>query len=105
MEERINRLFCWDLHKAELNLKKHGITFERATEVFTDPNVISQIERIENGEERWQSVGMVEGLYILLVAHTVLSFDDDGNYFEKIRIISARKADKKERKAYANGHF
>lgn len=99
------QLFSWDLHKAEQNLKKHGVTFETATKVFFDPNVISRIDRIENGEQRWQSIGLVDGFYILLVAHTVLSMNVDGNYVEEIRIISARRADKKERKAYDNGHF
>ena len=54
-------------------------------------------DRIENGEQRWQTIGMVDGHLVLLVAHTV-GADDDGT--EVIGIISARKADQKERKRY-----
>ena len=52
---------------------------------------------IENGEARWQTIGIVEGFLVLLVAHTV-NEDEDGT--EVIRIISARRADRKERKSY-----
>ena len=55
-------------------------------------------DRIENGERRWQTLGMVDGcLLMLLVAHTV---QDDGDGTEVIRIISARRAEPKERKRY-----
>jgi uncharacterized DUF497 family protein len=53
--------------------------------------------RIENGEYRWQTLGMVDGQMVFFVAHTV-SGDDSGA--EIIRIISARKADPKERRRY-----
>ena len=99
------QVFTWDPQKAESNIRKHGIDFETAVGIFTDPNVISMLERIENGEERWQSVGMTEGLQILLVAHTIMMQDDAGDYVEQIRVISARKADRTERKAYDNGYF
>jgi uncharacterized DUF497 family protein len=47
-------------------------------------------DRIENGEERWQAIGVVEGLFMLVVAHTVREQDD----LEAIRIISARRANR-----------
>jgi hypothetical protein len=53
-------------------------------------------DRIENGEYRWQSIGLIGDCLILLVAHTVE--ESDGS--EEIRIISARRADSKERKRY-----
>jgi len=53
-------------------------------------------DRIENGEERWQTIGVVDGIVMLLVAHTVREQDD----IEVIRIISARRADRKERRRY-----
>ena len=53
-------------------------------------------DRIENGEERWQTIGVVDGIVMLLVAHTVREQDD----VEVIRIISARRADRKERRRY-----
>jgi uncharacterized DUF497 family protein len=88
--------FSWDEHKAEVNLKKHGVTFEDATLVFYDAYAIFQQDRFENGEYRWQAIGLVHGQTVLLVAHTVQ--DHDG--IDHIRIISARQAVNKERKQY-----
>ena len=53
--------------------------------------------RIENGERRWQTLGIVEGYLLLLVAHTVRDSEDNT---EVIRIISARRAEPKERVRY-----
>jgi uncharacterized protein len=91
-------LFEWDPAKAEANLKKHGVAFEDAVRVFADPARVSDVERIENGEARWQSIGMVDGIRLLLVARTW--HDDSG--VEIIRIISARKAERHERRRYEN---
>ncbi|MNT68092.1 hypothetical protein D3C72_2062900 [compost metagenome] len=63
------------------------------------------IERIDGGEERWQTIGMVGGCLILLVAHTTREVDVDGDSIEIIRIISARKADVKERGKYEAKKF
>ena len=92
----MNISFEWDEAKAQVNLKKHHVSFEIAAHVFLDPLALAYQERIENGEQRWQTLGMVDGCLLLLVAHAV-SRDEDT---EVIRIISARKADKKERKNY-----
>lgn len=90
--------FEWDEAKAALNLRKHGVSFEDAALVFDDPLVISRQDRIEHGEPRWQSVGMV-GAALLLVAHTVrLEESPAGQTVEVIRIISARHLDRKERR-------
>ena len=89
--------FAWDTAKAASNVRKHGISFEIATRVFADPFSIAVQDRVENGEDRWQTLGMVEGYLLLIVAHTVR--DDDGGA-EIIRIISARRADSTERKRY-----
>jgi len=89
--------FEWDAVKAASNLSKHKVSFETATRIFADPFLLTQQDRIENGEQRWQSIGMVDGQVVLLVAHTV-GEDDDG--IEVLRIISARRADPKERKRY-----
>ena len=89
--------FDWDTTKAKLNLSKHRVNFETAIRVFADPLALVAQDRFEHGEQRWQTIGMVEGYLILLVAHTVI--DADGGV-EVIRIISARKADPKERKRY-----
>ncbi len=88
--------FEWDPKKNERNLAKHRISFELASHVFEDPNQLVVQDRFENGEERWQTLGMVNGSLILIVAHTIM--DDDGD--EVIRIISARKAERHERERY-----
>lgn len=93
--------FEWDPAKASTNLHKHQVSFETAIRVFADPFAITNQDRIENGEQRWQTLGIVEGYLLLLVAHTVRD-DEDGT--EVIRIISARRADKKERKLYEQGN-
>jgi uncharacterized DUF497 family protein len=89
--------FEWDADKAVSNLAKHRVSFETATRVFADPFLLMQQDRIENGEHRWQTIGMVDGHLLLLVAHTVFD-DDDGT--EVLRIISARRAEPKERKRF-----
>jgi len=92
--------FTWDDAKNRSNQQKHdGIAFEEAAHVFLDPFHLSRHDRIEEGEERWQTLGVVHGVTILLVAHTITD-DDDGEPVEEIRIISARRATPKERKYY-----
>jgi uncharacterized DUF497 family protein len=91
--------FEWDNTKAASNLHKHGVSFEDAIAAFADPFAMMTQDRIEGGEQRWQTLGMVGGYLVLLVAHTV-GEEDDG--IEIIRIISARAADRKERKRYEN---
>ncbi len=84
--------FEWDENKAKSNRVKHGIRFEDAVLLFDDPQHLSQQERIENGEYRY-------GIVVILVAHTIRF--ESGN--EIIRIISARKTDRKERNRYEHG--
>ncbi|BBJ64648.1 BrnT family toxin [Enterobacter asburiae] len=91
--------FEWDTNKAKSNLIKHGIRFEEAVLVFDDPYHLSLQDRHENGEFRWQTIGLVHGLIVIMVAHTVRFESGD----EVIRIISARKADRKERSRYEHG--
>jgi uncharacterized protein len=67
-----------------------------ARRVFEDPNHLSTQDRHENGEERWQTLGLVGPVAIFLVAHTI----EDGNGEEVVRIVSARKANKTERRRY-----
>lgn len=64
--------------------------------VFDDPFAISEQDRVVNDELRWQTVGMFEGRAILTVAWTTWEEDTD----DVVRIISARRATKKERIAY-----
>ena len=67
---------------------------------FADPFALTEQDRIEGGERRWRTLGMVEGRALLLVAHTFRDEDQDGEAIEIIRIISARVADRRERRRY-----
>jgi len=89
--------FEWDAAKAQSNVRKHGVRFETASRVFLDPFAVVEQDRYENGEYRWQTLGLVDGCLLLLVAHTVRDAQDGA---EVIRLISARRAEPKERKRY-----
>lgn len=96
----MERYFEWDDTKADINFRKHGIRFEEAALAFDDPLSLSEQDRIENGEQRWKTIGMAGGCLLLLVAHT-MRLEDEG--IEVIRIISARRVDLKERRRYEHG--
>lgn len=90
--------FEWSERKNQLNLKKHGVSFESALYVFHDPYVLSaQDERFNYNEERWQSIGLVNNV-ALYVAYTVKG--ESGYEEEIIRIISARVATARETYRY-----
>jgi uncharacterized DUF497 family protein len=89
-------IFAWDENKNRINRRKHGVSFEAAARVFEDPRAASYIERVVEGQERWHTIGLAGGMTVLLVVHTV----EEDNGEEKIRIISARKADPSERTLY-----
>jgi uncharacterized DUF497 family protein len=92
--------FEWDITKAESNYRKHGVRFEVAIRVFEDPAALYEQDRIEEGEERWQVIGRIDDGQLLLVAHTLHELDEDGVLTEIIRVISARRAEQKERRRY-----
>ena len=89
--------FEWDEAKNRSNKKKHGIDFETAQLIFDDPHCISFVERVSNGEERWHAIGSIENIIVIVVVHTYREEAFD----EVIRIISARRATRHERKLYA----
>lgn len=89
--------FEWDPVKDRANRRKHGVTFEIARYVFDDPDAFMDHDRIEGGERRWQTIGLVNGTLLPFVAHTVELERADA---ETIRIISARRTDAKERQRY-----
>lgn len=93
-------MFSWDDAKDESNQRKHGVSFAAAKLVFDDPLHVTRHDRIEHGEQRWQTVGLAGGVALLLVAHTWREADSG---VEHIRIISARRATKLERKVYEQG--
>jgi uncharacterized DUF497 family protein len=88
--------FEWDDRKNASNFKKHRISFETAALVFDDPLHTTTQDRDVDGEERWQTVGLVDEVLLLLVAHTLEDVDED----ETVRIISARKATPQERRRH-----
>ncbi len=83
--------FEWDPRKRALNLRKHGIAFEDAIELFEQPYLEDPDDRLEYGEPRFVAVGEMRGRVIAVVYAS-----REG----KRRIISARKATKDERGAY-----
>ncbi len=95
--------FTWNEAKNVANQKKHGISFEEAARVFLDPLHLSVPDRIEDREQRWQTLGLVGGVMILLVAHTATEERAGNQLTEVVRIISARPATRKERMRYENG--
>ena len=95
--------FTWDDFKNRSNQTKHdGISFQIAARVFLDPLRLTRQDRVEGNEERWQTIGIVNGVVLLLVAHTIVEFGPDDEQIEEIRIISARRATPRERKHYEN---
>lgn len=91
--------FEWNPDKDRINRHKHGVSFDTVRRVFDDPLQISVPERVVESEQRWHTVGSVGGVPLLLVAHTVSMTDNE----EVIRIVSARKATRHERKRYEQG--
>lgn len=88
--------FEWDPVKAAANQRKHRVSFEIAVRAFADPFALTEQDRIEGGEYRWQTLGVADGVLLLLVAHTLRDEAD----VEVIRIISARPATRPERRKY-----
>jgi uncharacterized protein len=92
--------FIWDEEESRRNLTKHRVSFETAKLVFDDPRAVSRMDRVEDVEERWQTLGLAAGIVVLLVVHTYR--EESGE--EVIRIISARKATAHERTVYEQGN-
>ena len=93
----MNREFEWDELKARTNLRDHGVSFELARRAFDDRFAILVQDRIEANEVRWQTLGMANGVVLLLVAHMIIEWNDG---IEIIRIISARRADRSQKRFY-----
>ena len=88
--------FEWDSEKDARNRSKHRIGFDTARLVFDDPNCLTFIERVEDGEERWHAIGLIGGRAMVTVVH---AYRREG-FGKVVRIISARRADADERKHY-----
>jgi len=89
--------FEWSGRKASANRRKHGVSFDEAKSAFLDENarVIPDPEHSED-EDRFILLGLSIQLRLLVVVHCYREVDD------VIRIISARKADRSERKQYSD---
>ena len=85
--------FEWNGAKAKANFRRHGVSFDLAKAVFSDPFAVERLdEREEHGEERFVIIGAAEGEALLFVAYTERE--------ERIRIISARRATQYEQDDY-----
>jgi uncharacterized DUF497 family protein len=96
--------FEWDEAKNLANQRKHGVSFEEARHVFWDPLHVTVNDRVVDGEQRWQTLGLVKSpignFLLLLVAHTIHEDLEPDTFIEVVRIISARRATPEERKCY-----
>jgi uncharacterized DUF497 family protein len=92
-------MFSWDTKKAQANHEKHGVAFEEAATVFADPDGLDWEDLVHSRDEkRSKRLGRSTAGRTLLIVYTVRRTAHDR---EIIRIISARQASRKERKAYA----
>jgi uncharacterized DUF497 family protein len=90
--------FEWDDAKAEVNERKHGVSFTEAMTVFADSLSLTGFDPDHSvDEDRYITMGLSVAGRLLLVSHA-----DRG---EKVRIISARKASRRERRDYEDGTF
>jgi len=87
--------YNWDPRKAAENLRKHGVDFADAVIALEDENALT-IEDSDHDEQRFKTLGMGPSLNILLIVHCERSEN-------RIRIISARKADRGETEQYFQG--
>jgi uncharacterized DUF497 family protein len=80
--------FEWDEAKAKFNLRKHGVDFVDATHIFEDQGASHVLDQtMDYGEDRFKVIGMIDGVILVVV------YAERG---ERVRIISARKATKRE---------
>lgn len=84
----------WDAAKAVANFKKHAVSFEEGATALLDPLALAQEDDSSAGEARWVLIGMSTAARLLTVVYTLRAED-------KIRLISARRATRKEAAFYA----
>jgi hypothetical protein len=92
--------FEWDESKDRSNRRKHGLSFATGAQVFDDPRCVTRTDRTVDGEERLQTFGILHGLLLVMVAHTLREETEDGLWIEVVRIISVRYATPHERRFY-----
>lgn len=84
--------FAWDDEKNRTNIRDHKLDFADVPPVFEGPMLVELDDRIEYGEDRWAAIGLLHGI-VVIVVYTERRRDT-------IRIISARKANRHERRKY-----
>jgi uncharacterized DUF497 family protein len=90
--------FSWDARKARANALKHGVSFSSCTAIFRDPLALTIYDPEHSaGEDRWVTIGKGQSDQYLVVVHTC---DQTQSSVTRMRIISARVADKREIRAY-----
>ena len=98
MAKRFQYEFEWDPSKAQQNLRKHHVAFERAATIFLDPDALSEFDAEESGgKDRWITLGLDRTGVLLIVCHT---YREESEASARIRLISARKPTKNEAKQY-----
>ena len=85
-------MYEWDDDKNRKNVEKHGIDFETAKRIFDSPIVSRRDERKDYNEIRYVSIGIIDQVAMIVVVHT--------NRQDRIRLISARPASRRERRIY-----
>jgi len=94
--------FDWNPQKAKANLKKHKVSFEQAASIFLDQRAVTIFDKGHSErEERWVTMGIDKNGILLVMVHTFQQIEEDAI---KIRVISARKAARKEIKQYKEGN-
>ncbi len=98
MSQAFEFIFEWDPTKAAANYKNHQIAFERAATVFNDPKALTIFDE-ESREDggRWITLGLDVNMFFIVVHHT---YQEKSGHSARVKIISARKASKKEITCY-----
>ena len=102
MERQFEHQFEWDPAKALRNAREHRVSFERAATVFLDPRAMSIFDvGHSEKEERWTTLGLDRAGALLVVCHTFRAKQETGREASaKIRLISARRANRREAAQY-----
>ena len=89
--------FVWDPEKDEINVRKHYISFTQSCYVFSDPYSLTLFDESHSEHEgRWVTLGQIQDETIVVVVHTFRDLEND----EVVRIVSARRATRRERQKY-----
>lgn len=90
--------FQWDVKKAGINRRKHGVSFEEAATMFQDPRMLTLFDdRHSLKEDRWITLGISAAGRLVVASHT---FEGASEGSANVRIISCRKATRREKRQY-----